>query len=56
MAARGLDAEAAFELLTAQSQHTNTKQHTVVAALADAASRGKANESLAQWNSRAKVD
>lgn len=56
MAVRGLDAEAAFELLTAQSQHTNTKLHTVAAALADAASRGNANEFLAQWNIRAKTN
>jgi hypothetical protein len=52
MAARGIDAEAAFELLTAQSQHTNTKLHTLAADLAAAAARGATVKVLAQWNSR----
>jgi DNA-binding FrmR family transcriptional regulator len=53
MAARGVDAEAAFELLTAQSQHTNTKLHAVAVALAEAAARGETAEALAQWHGRA---
>jgi ANTAR domain/PAS fold len=50
MVARGVDAEAAFKLLTAQSQHTNTKLHSVATALAAAAARGESAEALAQWH------
>ena len=49
MAARDVDADAAFGLLTAQSQHMNTKLHAVAADLAAAAARGETTEALAHW-------
>lgn len=47
MALRGVDAEAAFELLSAQSQHTNTKLHSLAAVLVSAATCGEADDALA---------
>jgi hypothetical protein len=55
VAARGMDAESAFELLTAQSQHTNTKLHTVAADLTDAAARGETLAALDQRCNRSKT-
>ncbi|MBT2521171.1 PAS and ANTAR domain-containing protein [Arthrobacter sp. ISL-28] len=47
MALRSVDAETAFELLSAESQHTNTKLHCIATALVSATAHGEAAGALA---------
>lgn len=49
MAMRGIDSQTAFQVLAAQSQHTNTKLHTVAQELLNAAANGKVAQHLAGY-------
>ncbi|WP_285320679.1 PAS and ANTAR domain-containing protein [Pseudarthrobacter sp. lyk4-40-TYG-27] len=44
-----ISAEEAFEILAAQSQHTNTKLHTVAATFIEAMDNGRATHLLNDW-------
>lgn len=49
MALRGVDGQAAFQVLATRSQHANTKLHIVAEELVNAAADGKAAELLAGY-------